>query len=183
MVEIESEPQVIDNLPMQGLLEGPFVFEKKGIYYLTYPHVANKIEQLEYATSTSPMGPFTQKGVILDESESGCWTVHHSLVEYKGQWYLFYHEHLALLRQEPFGQGRQVSLRPTGLSARYADARGRPGGGASETWSTATRRAKVLIFLDDANPQTGWKTTFKAAKSGAFNEVDFGRGGRKSIEV
>ena len=23
---------------------------------------------------------------------SGCWTVHHSIIEYKGQWYLFYHD-------------------------------------------------------------------------------------------
>ena len=41
----------------------------------------NKIERLEYATSTSPMGPFKPAGVILDESESGCWTVHHSILD------------------------------------------------------------------------------------------------------
>ena len=58
MVEIEGEPKVIDNLPKKGLQEGPFVFERNGTYYLTYPHVANKIERLEYATSTSPLGPF-----------------------------------------------------------------------------------------------------------------------------
>jgi len=31
-------------------------------------------------------------GVIMDESPSGCWTVQHSIVEYQGQWYLFYHD-------------------------------------------------------------------------------------------
>ena len=74
MVEIEGEPQRIDNLPKKGLQEGPFAFERNGIYYLTYPHVENKIERLEYATSTSPMGPFKWAGVLLDESASGCWT-------------------------------------------------------------------------------------------------------------
>ena len=83
---------MIDNLPTKGLLEGPFVFERNGIYYLTYPHVENKTERLEYAISSSPMGPFRPIGVIMDESASGCWTNHQSIVEYKGQWYLFYHD-------------------------------------------------------------------------------------------
>src|SRR5688572_9108512 len=92
MIEIEGEPQAIDNLPRNGLQEGPFQFERNGIYYLTYPHKANKIERLEYATSSAPMGPFKWAGAFLDESESGCWTVHQSIVEYQGQWYLFYHD-------------------------------------------------------------------------------------------
>ena len=37
------------------------------------------------------MGPFEFKGIIMDESPTDCWTNHHSLVEYKDQWYLFYH--------------------------------------------------------------------------------------------
>ncbi len=92
MLEIDGEPKPIDNLPKKGLQEGPFTFERKGTYYLTYPHVADKIERLEYATSNSPMGPFKWAGVLLDESESRCWTVHQSIVEYHGQWYLFYHD-------------------------------------------------------------------------------------------
>jgi hypothetical protein len=74
------------------LQDGPFVFERKGVNCLTYPHVANEIERLEYATSDSPMGPFKWAGVFLDESDTGCWTSHHSFVEYQGQWYLFYHD-------------------------------------------------------------------------------------------
>src|SRR5436190_17970413 len=92
MLELEFRPQMITNLPTAGLIEGPFPFERDGIYYLTYPHVQDKVERLEYATSRSPLGPFQPTGVILDESTSGCWTVHQSLVEYQGQWYLFYHD-------------------------------------------------------------------------------------------
>ena len=39
MTELASEPLIIDNLPEKGLKEGPFVFERDEIYYLTYPHV------------------------------------------------------------------------------------------------------------------------------------------------
>ncbi len=92
LLELDSPVHTITNLPQKGLIEGPFVFERDGIYYLTYPHVQNKIERLEYATSTNPLGPYEWKGVILDESASGCWTVHHSILEFQGQWYLFYHD-------------------------------------------------------------------------------------------
>src|SRR6185437_4671958 len=76
MLEIASEPKILTELPNKGLKEGPYLFERKGIYYLTYPHVADKIERLEYATSKSPLGPFKFTGVLMDESASGCWTNH-----------------------------------------------------------------------------------------------------------
>ena len=50
----EFEPQVIE-LPQVGLIEGPFMFERNGTYYLSYPHVQNKTERLEYATASSPV--------------------------------------------------------------------------------------------------------------------------------
>jgi hypothetical protein len=192
MREIEGEPKVIDNLPTKGLLEGPFVFERKGIYYLTYPHVENKIERLEYATSTSPMGPFRQAGVILDESESGCWTVHHSLIDWKGQWYLFYHDRdlspafdknrsarADKLFFNPDGTIRKVipTLRGVGL----VDAKSQI---QIDRYSAKSSEGVAISFLDDANTHAGWKTTFSAANSWVrFNEVDFGRGAQKSIEV
>ncbi len=56
----------------------------------------------------------------------------------------------------------------------------------SRSTATAQRSGEgiAVSFLDDANPHAGWKTTFSGAKSWVrFNEVDFGRGGQKSIEV
>ena len=91
LLELDSPVSTLGELPAKGLKEGPFVFKRKGIYYMTYPHVENKIERLEYATGTSPLGPFRFAGVIMDESPTGCWTNHHSLVQFRGQWYLFYH--------------------------------------------------------------------------------------------
>jgi hypothetical protein len=192
MMEIEGDPKAIDNLPTKGLVEGPFPLEKNGIYYLTYPHVANKIERLEYATSTSPMGPFKWAGVILDESESGCWTVHHSLVEYKGQWYLFYHDrdlsptfdkNRSIRADRLFfnadGSIRKVipTLRGVGLVEAKSQIQ-------IDRYSAKSGEGVAISWLDPANTHAGWKTTFNAAKSWVrFNEVDFGRGAHKSIEV
>src|SRR5690606_17787954 len=93
MLELDSDPIILQDLPAldKGLKEGPFVFERNGIYYMTYPHVANKTERLEYAIGDNPLGPFKFAGVIMDESPTGCWTNHQSIVQFKDQWYLFYH--------------------------------------------------------------------------------------------
>ena len=72
--------------------EGPFAFEANGWYYLTYPYVRENTEVLGYAMSKNPMGPYEYKGLIMPEHENGCWTNHHSIINYKGQWYLFYHQ-------------------------------------------------------------------------------------------
>jgi hypothetical protein len=192
MVEIEGEPKAVANLPTKGLLEGPFAFERNGIYYLTYPHVEKKIERLEYAMGTSATGPFKQAGVILDESASGCWTVHHSIVEYKGQWYLFYHDrdlspsfdkHRSIRADKLFfnsdGTIRKVvpTLRGVGLVQATSHIQ-------IDRYSARSDAGVAVSFLDAANPHAGWKTTFTAARSWVrFNEIDFGSGAQKSIEV
>ena len=38
----------------------------------------------------NPYGPFTYQGIILKPVEG--WTSHHSIIEIKGKWYLFYHD-------------------------------------------------------------------------------------------
>ena len=69
-------------------MEGPWVFKRNGIYYFTMPE-NNRI--LTYYTGKSPKGPWKYQGVIMKE-EGG--NNHHSIVEFKGQWILFYHRWL-----------------------------------------------------------------------------------------
>ena len=74
----------------------------KGKYYLSYstgPHIEGKEPQIGYAMADNIMGPYTYKGVILGPVSSG--TNHHSIVEYKGQWYLFYHTSQLALKNIP----------------------------------------------------------------------------------
>lgn len=98
MKELNGESQVMEGLP-EGFKEGPYAFKRGEWYYLTFPWVRGKkgidgdnpTETLAYAMSKSPLGPWDFKGIIMAEHSNGCWTNHHSIVEYKGQWYLFYH--------------------------------------------------------------------------------------------
>lgn len=97
MPPIKMGGQVMEGLP-DGFKEGPFAFKRNGWYYLTFPWVrgntsngANPTETLAYAMSKSPLGPWDFKGIIMAEHDNHCWTNHHSILEYKGQWYIFYH--------------------------------------------------------------------------------------------
>ncbi|MFL9843586.1 family 43 glycosylhydrolase [Flavobacterium rhizosphaerae] len=191
MLDLDSEPVILADLPTKGLKEGPYLFERNGIYYLTYPHVENKTERLEYAVGDNPLGPFTVTGVIMDESPTGCWTNHHSVIQFKKQWYLFYHHNdlspefdknrsvrIDSLSFNTDGTIKKVipTLRGVGLTdARteiQIDRYSAIGGGAS------------VAFLNHDDAFKGWKTVF--AKAGAFvqyNAVDFGSKKLKKLTV
>lgn len=88
MVEIETPAIAFETLP-DNYKEAAFMFKRNDIYYLTFS-CANGTSELHYATGKSPLGPFELKGKFFDKW-SDCWTSHHSIVEYKGEWILFYH--------------------------------------------------------------------------------------------
>ena len=68
--------------------EASWMHKYKGQYYFSYSTGDSHL--LCYAIGASPYGPFTYQGVILEPVVG--WTTHHSIVEYGGQWYLFYHD-------------------------------------------------------------------------------------------
>lgn len=182
MLELASEPEIIANLPEQGLKEGPFLFERDGIYYLTFPHVANRIERLEYATGDNPMGPFKMTGVIMDESPMNCWTNHQSIVQYKNQWYLFYHQDayspkfdknraicIDSLAFNTDGTIRKVvpTLRGVGVTAATQEIQ-------IDRYSQKSDQKISDAFLDSTDTFKGWEATF--SENGAwlrYNAVDF----------
>ncbi|WP_052444447.1 family 43 glycosylhydrolase [Flammeovirga sp. OC4] len=90
MKSIKTKPQKVQGLPSK-YKEGPFMFKRKNKYYFTFPHAPSGSEEISYAVGDSPKGPFEYKGKVLERWKDGCWTNHHSFVEYKGEWLLFYH--------------------------------------------------------------------------------------------
>ena len=83
MISFDDSVRVIEGV--NDFFEAVWMHKYKGKYYLSYSG-RNKIL---YCIGDNPYGPFEYKGEILDEVNSG--TNHHSIVEYKDQWYLFYH--------------------------------------------------------------------------------------------
>lgn len=70
-------------------IEGPWLTKRGGVYYLLY--AASRIpENLCYATSASPEGPWTYRGVIMP-TQGGSFTNHPGVIDFKGHSYLFYH--------------------------------------------------------------------------------------------
>jgi Glycosyl hydrolases family 43 len=68
--------------------EACWMHEREGTYYLSYS--TGDTHRIVYATGDNPYGPFTYRGVILTPVLG--WTTHHSIVEFKGKWWLFYHD-------------------------------------------------------------------------------------------
>ena len=192
MTELASEPLVIANLPQKGLKEGPFLFERKGIYYLTIPHVENKIERLEYAIGDNPMGPFKMAGVVMDESPMNCWTNHQSFVQYKDQWYLFYHQdayspkfdkNRSICADSLFfntdGTIRKVTptLRGVGRAKASQEIQ-------IDRYSSKSETGASVAFLDSTSTFNGWKTVLNSKNAWVqYNAVDFGKEKLKAVQI
>lgn len=68
--------------------EGPWMHKYNGKYYFSYS--TGTTHYIVYAIGDNPYGPFTYKGRIMEPVIG--WTTHHSILEFKGKWYIFYHD-------------------------------------------------------------------------------------------
>jgi hypothetical protein len=191
MTELASEPQKVLKLP-DGMKEGPYLFERNGVYYFTYPYVEKKTEKLVYAIGKNPMGPFEYAGVIMDESPTGCWTNHQSIIEYKSQWYLFYHhndlspwfdKNRSIRADSMFfnddGSIRKVipSLRGVGTTSAAKEIQ-------IDRYSALSEQGTSVAFIDTLHRQKGWKTVLERKSAWVqYNSVDFGDKNLKSVKV
>lgn len=191
MLELVGEPQPIESLP-QGMKEGPFMFERKGIYYFTFPHVIDTTEALVYAMGSDPLGPFEYKGIFMDESPTFCWTNHHSIIEYEGQWYLFYH-HNDLSPQ--FDKNRSVrvdslffnedgtirKVKPTLRGVGVVQATDKI---EFDRYSAISQEGVSIEFLDNADRFAGWKSILTEENAWIrFNSVNFKEENLKRIKI
>jgi hypothetical protein len=100
--------------------EGPWMHKYQGRYYLSWS--TGNTHFLCHATGESPYGPFVYQGQILTPVIG--WTTHHSIIEFGGSWWLYYHDailsggvtHLRNIKvaQLHYEQGRIRTLHPYG---------------------------------------------------------------------
>lgn len=99
MLEFAEQPKQITILDENGkvilggnhdkrFFEAAWMHKYNGKYYFSYS--TGDTHNICYATGTSPYGPFTYQGVVLKPVVG--WTNHHSIIEHKGKWFLFYHD-------------------------------------------------------------------------------------------
>jgi len=68
--------------------EASWMHKYNGKYYFSYS--TGDTHYICYAIGDNPYGPFTYAGRILNPVVG--WTSHHSIVDFNGKWYFFYHD-------------------------------------------------------------------------------------------
>lgn len=90
MMELDGPMQRMEGL--EDFHEGTWLHKRNGVYYLSYSDNhddGTTHNRMRYAISDNPLGPWKSMGIYMDPTDS--YTNHGSIVEYKGQWYAFYH--------------------------------------------------------------------------------------------
>ena len=72
-----------------GFVEGPWFYKRNDLYYLAYAGMGSGSENIQYATSAAPNGPWTSNGIMMPSGN--CFTNHPGICEIEGNSYLFYH--------------------------------------------------------------------------------------------
>ena len=88
VVILDKDGQPLKASDPHRFFEASWMHKYNGKYYFSYS--TGDSHMLCYATGDTPYGPFTYQGEILDPVVG--WTTHHSIVEYKGKWYLLFHD-------------------------------------------------------------------------------------------
>jgi beta-xylosidase len=95
MIELDGKLQKMEGL--EDFHEATWIHKRNGRYYLSYSdnHDESRNDgvagdnRMHYAVSDHPLGPWKSMGIYMEPTDS--YTNHGSIVEYKGQWYAFYH--------------------------------------------------------------------------------------------
>lgn len=105
MVEIDGE---VVHLGLRNVSEGPWLFKRNGIYYNVYAADAPGVqpEQLAYSMADNISGPWRYGGLITGPAKFG-FTIHPSVNEFNGKWYLFYHDGSYMHDGQPGGDCRR----------------------------------------------------------------------------
>lgn len=76
-----------------NFFEASYLHKRNGLYYFTYSKdYTGGAPTIEYMTSTDPMRGYTHRGTVIPQPwDNYSGNNHHSFIEYKGQWYAFYH--------------------------------------------------------------------------------------------
>jgi hypothetical protein len=138
------------------------------------------------------MGSFTFGGVLMDESPSGCWTNHQSVVNFKNQWYLFYHNNdmspkfdkNRSMRADSLFFNNDGTIRKVIPTLRGIGVTKASGKIQIDRYRLINDKGASVSFLDTLNYMGGWKTVLAAKDAWIqYNSVDFGKNKLKKVTI
>lgn len=189
---VVGEPYNVSSVIPKGQTEGPFLFKANGKYYYTYPWVEKERECIAYAMADNPLGPYKFVGKIMEQDgeEYSCWTNHHSVVNFQGHWYFFYHHNDY---SPKFDKNRSVCVdelffNPDGTIQLITPTRRGVGVTKATDLIQIDRYTELMdcrnveiAYLNADRPFDGWKVIFsnthqdKGAFWARYDRVDFGK--------
>ncbi len=178
----------VEEVPTKGLVEGPYLFKHDGHYYMTFPWARDVEEVLAYCMADNIFGPYKFMGVFFEEHANKCWTNHHSIIEFKGQTYLFYHHNefspefdknrsvcADSIFFEPDGRIRMVKPTLRGIGVTKSDTEIQ-----LDRYSALSESGDSIDYLERSNYFAGWKTIFFEKGAWArYNTVSFAKAPKK----
>lgn len=174
----------VEEVPTRGLVEGPYLFKRNGKYYMTFPWAREVEEVLAYCMADNIFGPYKFMGIFFEEHENKCWTNHHSIIEFKGQTYLFYHHNdyspefdknrAACADSLFFNEDGTIRLvKPTlrGIGVTESTAKIE-----LDRYSEISASGDSIAYIEPSNYFRGWKTVFYEKGAWAkYNTVNFAK--------
>ena len=152
------------------------------------PWAREDTEVLAYCMSENLFGPYEFKGVFFEEWENKCWTNHHSVINFKDQWYLFYHhndyspsvdKNRAVCADSLFfnADGTIETVNPTlrgiGITPAQSEIQ-------LDRYSEISQTGDSIDYLNYDNYFEGWKTIFFNQGAWAkYNTVQFDKAAKK----
>jgi hypothetical protein len=105
MVELDGP---VTKVPFRNYSEGPWLFKRGNLYYNVYAADAPGVqpEQICYSTAPKITGPWAYGGFVTGHAKHG-FTIHPAVIEFKKQWYFFYHDGSYPLDGTPGGDCRR----------------------------------------------------------------------------
>ncbi len=166
-------------------------------YYVFADSSRGKPTCLGYATSTSPLGPFIYRGIIIDNvgADPSSWNNHGSIEEVDGRWYVFYHrpsQNSPLhrrLRVEPITIAADGAITEVKMTSQGVGDPFRPGE-EIEAWRACTVLGGMYIGLGPdgherlLNAVAGSKAEFRYIQSDlGFSRATLRTSGHGTIQV
>lgn len=188
MVEIDTSTIVTGfvNEKEHFFHEGGYMVKRNGIYYFIYADISrsNRPTCLGYATAKSPFGPFKYGGVIVDNDhcDPGNWNNHGSIVEFNGQWYVFYHRATHNSRMMRKACVEPISFNPDG-SIDEVEMTSQGAGGPLDAFESIDAARACLLFgnvrIELAEPKTEVLAKIRNEDNVAYKYIDFKEGATK----